>query len=120
MEGAGRENVILESHVDNGVSFQQIIKLCFRQFWRHGRNALRAIWQKFPLKCILLNIGKERSPNSYFYVKLQKCKINDSINPSFAKVQSRQTFIYVHMVILTMHNQFMLFSETAKLFTCAQ
>lgn len=60
VEGAGRENIILESHVDNGVSLQQIIKPYFRQFWGHGRNAMCFIWQKFPLQCILLNIGKER------------------------------------------------------------
>lgn len=53
--------------------------------------------------------------NSWFYVKLQICKINDSMNPSFAKIQDRQTFSYVHMVILTMHNQFLLFSETANM-----
>lgn len=40
MEGAGRENVVLESHVDNGISFQQILELYFRQFWMHGRNAV--------------------------------------------------------------------------------
>lgn len=40
-----------------------------------------------------------------------------TINPSFAKVQGRQTFSYVHMVILTMHNQFLLFSETVD--TCS-